>query len=245
MLQGIHESSSTQNYPVGMRYAIDERVFRYCLAADVALAGNLAAFWGWSNRNLVAVNHVVLPQVTVVGSTTVVITDATATLNEYRNGWLFIHRAAGYQNQGYRIRGNTASVGGLVTLSLYEAIIVASSVGCSVYVHRNIYDNVGYPGVTLPIGYETIVCVPWLAPVRNEYFWGQTWGPCWGFYSSIEPGATLYTREVDFLPNNGSLILHSQVAGYGLNISAQRAGYILPRTEAGDGNCFYMLQLSP
>ena len=34
MLQGILEQSAVQNYPLGMRIAVDDRVFRYCRAIE-------------------------------------------------------------------------------------------------------------------------------------------------------------------------------------------------------------------
>lgn len=248
MLQDIYEVSSTKHYPIGMRYAKGERVFRYCKSG---LTMAIATHWGWGNANRIAVDGVALPGIVAAGVTDVTITDAVAALNDYEDGWLQYWRIdAATRNQMYHIKGNEASLGGQVVLHLHDAVYSPMGAGSAISVHKSIYSNCimlgeSYaPGVR---GFRTVVCIPLICAPSGEYFWGQTWGPCMGAWASTEPGSAEYLRELDFSPFDGALILHSQVAGYGLTISAQRAGYVLPHTAtgAGNGSGTYMLQLSP
>jgi len=95
------------------------------------------------------------------------------------------------------------------------------------------------------------VVVPLISVTSGSYFWGQTWGPCFGVQTSTKPGLASGDREIYF-GADGALITGVDVHTAGGN--AQRAGFLITNTspwekdgggaEAG-GDQFYMLQLSP
>ena len=246
MKQGILEVSRTPIYPIGKRLPLDERVFHYCKSGLTYVGG----FRGWGNDNHVAVDEVVLPAEVPAGSITLLVTDATGALaHDYKDGWLLCHRPAGYNNQMYRIKDNDATVAGVTRIYLYQPTAYIMPATFTVYIHKNIYSKVmrigiNEAGVAIP-DWRTVVCVPWIDLVLGDYFWGQTWGPCWGFYSVAEPGIAQYRRDLYF-SSDGCLVTADELvgAGYG-NYGARHAGVILPRTALADGSCFYMLELAP
>lgn len=231
-----------------MRYARDERVFRYCKSGYTYDSGLRLH----GNGHYATHTEVILPTLVAALSTEVAITLGGVQANDYEDGWLLWHRPAGYYNQIHRIRSNLATgavVAGQVVLSLYDPIAYQMvATGGGVLIHKNIYSNVKRFGLdptpSGSAGYRTAVCVPLINTVLDEYYWGQTWGPCWGFYSVAEPGGTANKRSIYVQPADGALMTGDELAaggGYGI----QRIGYILPETDSGDGSCFYMLQLTP
>lgn len=246
MKQGILDVSTTQLYDVGKRIALDERVFRYCKAGHSYVGG----FRGWGNGNITVIHDVLLPAEVPAGSTSLLVTDATgAAAHDYKDGWLLCHRAAGYVNQMYRIKDNDVTVTGVTRIYLYRPTKYIMTAGFDVCVEKNIYSKCMRIGIDAAGGavpdWRTAVCVPWIDLTLGDYFWGQTWGPCWGFYAVAEPGVTQYRRDLYFA-SDGALLTADELvgAGYG-NYGARHAGTLLPETTVVNGSCFYMLELAP
>lgn len=256
-LQDVHEVSTVQNYDIGTRLVMDDRVFRYCKAGGdiVALkAGHCGVMPREGNCD--GVDY-------PAGSFTI-----TIPMNE--NGAKFTEeKVANYWKEGYiwiqtapqqliRIKsssiaaaGITVLVGGFVTLTLYEALkvkVLGSGVGTDRWITAwaNIYSDI------LPTHSARMsnVVVPLISVTSGKYFWGQTWGPCFGTVVATIPGRADGDREV-YYNIDGALVTGADITATGL---AQRAGFIItntsPWTNAGGnpelgGDQLYMLQLSP
>jgi len=236
-LQDIHEVSTTQNYDIGTRWAIDDRVFRYCQAGGALTAmkaghcGNLPTECN-SDANAYA-----------IGDSVFTILDTTArVVDYYNNGYVWIMKSGAYQF--HRIKSSPVSAGTSIALTLAEPlrVTIAASTWCTAW--RNIYADIQPTSSE----FQSNVVVALRAVASGSYFWGQTWGPCFGTVYSTVPGRNARDRELYF-NIDGALMTGSDVdfSTAGNNIP-QRAGFLITNTTPGGsgyGDQLYMLQLSP
>lgn len=233
MKQGILQESAVQYYPIGLRYAKDDRVFRYSKAGG-ALTAMKAGHQGHvaTECNTVAVAY-------AAGATKIAILDGDVThgVDYYANGYIWIMDLVTGIFRMHRIKSSTASNGTSVTLTLDDPL--THDVGASTWITAwpSIYSNI--------LGGDSTkmsnVVVPLIPVTSDYYFWGQTWGPCFGTAFNVVPGVNDNQREVYF-NIDGALM-----AGDDLSLDTtvrQRAGFILTNTTPG-GDQFYMLQLAP
>ena len=237
MLQGIRATSLLPNYPIGMRYAEGDRVFRYCKAD-----AELATKYGAGNGDFL---HFQPTSVAAYAGDTeltihVDVAEVSWAQNQFRDGYITIHTAV--VQTCLKIRGNDESAGGDVVLHLAEALMydVAAETFCEI--HENQYNSVRPMGVVFAT-YESVVVVPCCVVPINHHFWGQTWGPCLctaAFGGGI--GGVANERAVYFQDDGGI------GACSDLSCSFQFAGFLIPTTYrdgAPADNIHFMLQLAP
>ena len=254
-MQEIHEESATQNYDIGTRLAIDDRVFRYCKAMSDLKSGYGARQANYPREgNVAAVEYAAGTKTVTLPMNDHGADYAEEVLADYwKNGFIWFGQ---FDTRGfgptYRIKSNTAASGTIpaqyVTLTLYEALkdkVLASS---WITAHPNIYRNIQNAFFQK----ASVVCVPPIFVQSGYYFWGQTWGPVMMQQTHAAGGLENDDRQFFFHENNnGEIVTGSQVADIKLS---QFAGFLLTNTtawtnvndgaEAG-GDCFCMLQLSP
>jgi len=236
-LQDIHEQSAVQNYDIGTRLVLDDRVFRYCKAG-----GDLVAMKAGHNGNGPTECNSAAAEY-AAGTFEVTILDTTARVKDYyKNGYLWIMTAAAYQL--YRIKSSAVGAGVSVKLTLYEALKtkVPASTWCTAW--PNIYSNI--LGTTS--GRMSNVIVSLIPVTSGYYFWGQTWGPCFGTAFNTVPGRNDNDREL-FFNTDGALMSSKDVDWTAGNPLPQRAGFLITNTSPWNGeeggDQLYMLQLSP
>ena len=234
----IYSTSTTMLYPLGTRLEVDERVFRYARAGSAHTRYVAACnFDQWTLTNEE-------PNASAaVGATSMSVVNTTATKDLYVGGWVAICTSP---IQVRRIIANDASDGTDTTIYLDGALEVAVTLNVTwVTGYPSIYYNTYAPGSVPAAGgnvdYISFVCIPVCTVAASSYFWGQTWGPCYGVAGATVPGSTANQREIYF-STAGNLWDYGDA---GAGTGAQYAGYILPRTGSASGDQFYMLQLSP
>ncbi len=228
----LYADSTTALFDVGTRLAVDDRVFRYCLAGEA-----LNRMQATGNNDQWSLTNEEPNQSAAVGATDFQVVNTTATKDLYKGGWaaIFTNRL-----QLRRILKNDASDGTDTKIYIdggLEAAIVADSTWVTGY--KNIYADCRHA----PSQWNTIVAVPVCTVASGSYFWGQTWGPCYMRAISTVPGATAFDREVYFGGEGdayGHLQAEADTAG-----GYQRAGQLIPLTASGSGDQFFMLQLAP
>jgi len=235
MKQGVYEQSLAAKYPIGLRYKEPGpmgRTFHYCHAGQA-----LTKLW-IGQVNLNGLHEGNSYGAVSAGGKTIVVADATGTLNQYKDGIITIFTTL---RQMLRIASNTATLGGYVTLTLKDPLLadVPSGTFCGWY--PNIYSNIGTQWAA-GTGFYTFVCVNLIPVTLGFHFWGQTYGFCHGVPYSDPFGLVANERDLYF-HIDGSLMSAAQ-ATVG-TISKQRAGYLLPLTSSGGGDQAYMLQLAP
>jgi len=231
--QKIHEESTTQNYDIGTRWQIDDRVFRYCKAGE-ALTAMKAGFCGNAPTE---VNSAA--EAYAIGDTEITILDTNVRVADYyKNGYIWIMKSGAYQF--HKIKSSTAGAGVSVTLTLWEPLSVAIGASTFVTAWPSIYSNI----LGSNSGYMSNAAIPLIAVTSGYYFWGQTWGPCFGTVFNEVPGAASGDRELYF--NIDGALKSSKDVDFGTagNAIPQRAGFLLTNTTGG-GDQWYMLQLSP
>lgn len=231
----LYQDSTTQLYVLGTRLAVGEQVFRYCRAGSALtryVAGLNDDQWSLTNAHAKAAS--------AAGSTSLTVANTTATADLYVGGYVAIFTSP---LQVRRIIANAASDGTDTVLTLdgpLEADVTSGA--CWITGYPNIYyDVTAPPNASGHVDYVSFVAIPVCTVASGSYFWGQTWGPCYGVAGATVPGSAARQREVYFSTAGNLLDYGDASAGAG----AQYAGYILPRTSLGAGDQFYMLQLAP
>jgi len=189
------------------------------------------------------------------GQSTIVVTHAnygivatTVAANELVGGWIEFWGAAN-AFAWRRIVANTASLAGVpatITITVDRPWNFTNAGGAGqVALHRSIYRNVQMAGsVPALVNYES---ANGLAPIPvgiGNFFWLQTWGPCYIASQLGNPGAVVNFRDVYF-GAAGTVLSKLAAEAAGANVSPQRIGYINGGSTAGDGNNDIMLQLAP
>jgi hypothetical protein len=139
--QGIFSESSTALHGLGeIAYTNDGRAFRYCHVGDTALVGGKLyqspAEDTTNFQNLTAATN-------SIGDTTVTTTSTvTLTANQLAGGFLVIESATLGAGFTYKIRSHPAATGAVVTFTLDDAILVATTGTVNIDVHPNPYKDV-------------------------------------------------------------------------------------------------------
>lgn len=231
----LYADSTTQLYTLGTRLQAGEQVFRYCRAGSA-----LTRYVAGLNDDQWSLTNAAVKATSAAGATSVTVANTSGTLDLYVGGYIVFFTSP---LQVRRVVGNAASDGTDMVCELdgaLEAAVTSASTWATGY--PNIYYDVTAPPSTSGhVDYVTFVCVPICTVASGSYFWGQTWGPCYGVADATVPGSTMQQREIYFATSGNLLDYGDGSAGAG----AQYAGYLLPRTGSGSGDQFYMLQLAP
>lgn len=240
MKQGIREQSLFPKYPIGHRYPIGDWVFRYSRAL-VALPTEKR---GACNSDRLHEQNVEIAA--HAGDTTLTILHTTATLDQFKDGYINIHTAI--VQVCLRVKGNAASDATRTVLTLRDPLLYDVPADPDVLsftdLHANIYNNCG--DMSGGQAWSSVVCVPLIPVTAGYHFWGLTYGPIIGIaHAGAGIGINANERSVYFA-NDGSIGLQSDVVG---TVDCQRAGFMLPTTLTVPGvatdDIFYMLQLAP
>lgn len=256
-LTGIDQSpwdvngSATQNYALGSRIVIDERVFRYARAGANLVAPctyrlqvngdvNSPTTWGLA----------IGADVALAGTTITVTVGAyqggVVAANELTGGWIEVWGAANLF-MWRRIISNTATaVGGNIVITVDKPWNSASLIAdTTVALHHSSYYNVVMGGsVPAIVGYESAVGLTPVPVAAGRYFWLQTYGPCFIASQLGNPGAVIGFRDVYYGTAGTVIDLTGALAG-GANVGPQRIGYISGASTNADGNNDVVLQLAP
>lgn len=252
-IQDVHEQSEVQNYDIGTRLVMDDRVFRYSKAGD-NLVAMLAGHCGVMPREgkCADVDYAAGTfKITIPVNTKGAKATDEVKKDYWKEGYIWIQTEP---KQLIRIKSSEAAVntaGTFITLTLWEALKVkvpgdAQGDESWITAWANLYSDI----LPTSSGRMSNVVVPLISVTDGNYFWGQTWGPCFGVQVSTKPGEADGDREVYF-NIDGALVTGKDVCNTGL---AQRAGFLITNTspwekDVGEdetgGDQFYMLQLSP
>lgn len=251
--QEVYEQSvgTTPNYRIGTRRVQDERTFHYC-KADAN--GWTVPYWAavdtqkYSNDDLqdcIEGNTTANPGLTT--DFTVRTADAGAHAADFfAGGWAVL--TVGSVIREIRIRSSTATAdddAGFVTLTLWEPLALEVAQNSQLQVFPSHYGLVGSAHTPGTGGPEwVVVCVPIIPVTAEHYFWGQTWGPCYGIPSGPTFPRRLYELELIFNAGDGSL---SSVDYILADRWQQRAGYrLISYSNDPPGLLLhYMLQIKP
>jgi len=257
-LQDIHEESATQKYSIGTRMVMDDRVFRYCYAK-----GALNAFKGGAAD--------VMPREGAGDAVAYEVGDTVVSIpmNQYGDDYT-AEKVAGYWDEGYYWSGvSTPTVGMLHRIKSSAVAAAGTTVLTGGFVQATLYEALKYaiPSATWQTswvnpykvikakasGRQSIICQPLRNITAERYFWGQTWGPCFGQQHATKLGLADGDRMC-YYKSDGSLCSSKDVTYTSGAVHEQCAGFLITCTRAwtnmgnvaeAGGDQFYMLQLSP
>lgn len=249
-----HSAARDPRWNIGDRVMLpDGRVFRYAKAAGTMNPDCLAF-----KETGQDIGYVALGAAQAIGDTEVTLTVAAATHgsggagiiaeDELRGGYILIFDASG-KSIGRGIIGNLAlaATGTSIVIYLDGSLPVAllattdhAEVMASPY--RDLLDgddtqpkNRGWLGLPMSIATD------------GEYFWVQTWGPCW--VAPDNGNSATYLGNTDHnLQAVARFDGHAAPHEYGdvENTQAQHIGFVLSRgSGSAQGLPFLMLQISP
>lgn len=257
-LQDIHEQSAVQKYSIGARMVMDDRVFRYCYAK-----GALGALKGGAAD--------VMPREGAGDNVAYEVGDTVVSIpmNQYGDDNT-AEKVAGYWDEGYYWSGvSTPSIGMLHRIKSSAVAAAGTTVLEGGFVQATLYEALKYaiPAATWQTSWvnpykvikakatarQSVICQPLRNITAERYFWGQTWGPCFGQRHGDPIGREDKERTL-FFHTNGAVM-----GGRAVNFTSgqplpQIAGFLITDTRAwtnmdngseSGGDQFYMLQLSP
>ena len=231
--QSPYEQSAIQNFPIGTRLQLHDRTFYYCCAAGTTTVSMKAG-----HNSLLGADVYTAAVAYAVGDTDIVVLDtSTRAANYYENGYIWIMGATVFQLLKIKSSDAAAESDNQVTLHLWDPITTAVPASTFTSVRPNPFSAVTFTTSF----YQAQVCVPLIPVTSGYYFWGQTWGPCYGTAMSAIPGAASADRDVYF-NGDGALIAGADTALE--TYVPQRAGFVITPTSTG-GDQFYMLQITP
>lgn len=245
---GYYTKETTQRYVSGTRgMTWDGKVFKYGRSKATLVPG-----LGCMNGAQADVSDLPNSNTTiaiVAGDTTTTLTlastegyDSTSLLaeDELAGGQFVIGHGGSGTGETRTIVANTAVAagGGTSIITVDAPWAIAHAAGFSETVLNP------YHYIFLASSYGSIMGMPNVAATTGQFFWMQTWGPCWCTPGGADatPGDSAGDRSVYFVGDgsiNGGVVVEALASGL------QYAGWIIDGTEVGTG-CMpmVMLQLS-
>lgn len=253
---------TVQKYELTTKYRFNGKTFVY--ARSVVY---VAATGQYVNARLSAYKGALsgsIPQITwsttnvhthAAGVSQIVVEKASVVKDEYKYGHVEVGHAGDTTPQGRGILGNTASS----TVSPYpltldldiplELETVHDTTALELY--KSQYAAVEGAISADSYGWGSIVGIPMvnkggagLHALNGEWFWLQTWGPCYVQTGSAALGSASGDRD-------GFFDTQGQIAVEAAHENLQRIGYLITKTQDNSlshtaaADCFMMLQIDP
>jgi len=242
-----YQTTTAKLHRIGQRGATEDgRVFRYCRCDDTYEVD----YPSWAACCTYSYNTTDLEDC-VEGSVVTAAVIGGYTLDTLDSGT----HGADFFAEGYaaltvgsvfflmRIKANTAA-GASTTLTLYDPLPIDVAAASQIQIFPSVYASVAsaknIQGLNDPV--KPKVCVPLVAVADEKYFWGQTWGPCYGVPSETFPrGTNMHDLQFN---SDGSVTLQKART---TESYYQRAGYRLFDYTADPTGALilYQLELAP
>jgi hypothetical protein len=240
---------SIQKYPLGTKFVCGDRIYRYAKAGGVC-----SPEWGAykakkTNTNAVAPAQAVGAgvegsyEVTVTIDTEIgALTTGVLTANELAGGYIVIGNGSSQHPQMRLIVSHPAlaTAGGALTLTLDMPLIADVTAGTT---NIELMESPFYNLLADGSGgdYVTFIGMPSAEVVSGEYFWVQTWGPCW-ITSDGNTCDSARDRTIAFV-GNGSVVSSNDVT---MESGFQLAGVALDMSGSSASNApIVLLQIMP
>jgi len=250
-------ADSAQKYPLGTKFVNGDRVYHYARAS-----GTVHPYWGAykaKKTNTVAVAPTqsttkqadgTLPG--VVGSYHVtvtidaeigVLTTGVLSKDELAGGYIVVGNGANQDPQMCLIVSHPAlaTTGGSLTLELDMPLAIVVTVGTTtIELMESPFYNLKADGAGG--AYVTYIGIPASIASSGQYFWLQTWGPCW-ITSNGNTCNSAGDRTIVFASQDGAVVSSDDIT---VESGMQIAGIALDMSGDGASNApFVLLQIMP
>jgi hypothetical protein len=246
--QYYDEETAIQNFTLGSRMQVDDRVYYYSRASAAIALPTAAYRLAVSTDQILAINDLLSVGATLAGATQVVVTvgafqGGVVAADELFGGYVEIWPVAGTGFMWRKITANTGTVvGGNITITVDRPMENVVGAASQVSIHPSVYRNVQSAVTAGLVGFATVVGLPPRAVQNGYYFWLQTWGPCFIAPTGAWPLSAANRYDVYFHQDGTTADFNAEYAA-GANPSPQRVGYVMGAGNYGCGQV--MLQLCP
>lgn len=234
---GVYSTGTVQEFELGTRHRLDDRVYRYAKAASALNpqkgAQNNNTFFG---ENTVAA--------TAIGDTFVTITTDATSGNVTTGFGIKNNMVGGYfsqpdttNRQWRRIIGHEAGASGATIKVFLDGPITRTMVSNSFaeWMHNPYINLINAGGTFIPV-----MGVPTTAIASGSFGWVQTWGPCWVAQNAAADFGGSYDQMAEWTEGGN-------ITDAGTNGNAQIAGFIMAKRASGSNANppFLFLTISP
>jgi len=236
MKQGIYEQSAALVYPIGKRYAKDERAWRYAKAGYALVPGWAVLTYISSVEGGTPTGPVTIAAAALAGATAITCTaQGDVVANHYAGGYAIMKMgAANPYHVCHRIKSNTGALtGATFTVTLENPLAAALGADAIVALYESPFADVrrgasGQGGIGNPEGYGAFVGIPGIAVTADYYFWLQTWGPCVAIPNEYFGAGT--DEHMAYFWRDGSIVPTTSGEATNNKPALQLAGPVLPYT---------------
>ncbi len=240
---------TVQQYPLGTKFVCGDRVYHYALANGTCYP-QLGAYKA-KKTNTVAIAPTQATGAGTAGSSTVtvtidteigVLTTGVLSINELAGGYIVVGNGSGQAPQMRYIVSHPAlaTAGGSLTLTLDMPLATAvTAATTTIELMECPFYNIAADGSGGD--YVTYIGVPAIQAASGNYFWVQTWGPCW-ITSNSNTCDSAGDRTIVWV-GNGSVVSSNDVT---VESGFQIAGIALDMSGSSASNApFVLLQIMP
>lgn len=239
--QDYDEESVTQNFTIGSRMQVDDRVFYYSQAVAAIVYPNQFRMCV-STDQVLAVNDLLSTTATTVAGRTVTLTvgalqGGVVPADDFAGGWVECNAAGIYAWR--RIVSNTVAAGGVMTITVDRPFGQIFAIGSQFSVHKSIYKNVADPITAALAGFAAAIGVPPIPITIDYYFWLQTYGPV--FLGPTGAWPLSVANQYDVYYHQDGTTNSSLGEAIGVTVSPQRIGHVMGSGAYGSGAVFLEL----
>lgn len=172
--QELLTSKAVAQHVIGeLAHTADGRMFRYCKAGELLVTGKVYQASAEDTTNL----QNLIVATSAVGATTITTTSTvTLTANQVAGGILIIESATLGAGQSFRIKSHPAATAAVVTFTLEDPVVTATTGTVNIDIVPNPYANVVVSPITAKTSSDVGVAIYPIA--SGEYGWLCTHGPC-------------------------------------------------------------------
>jgi len=237
--QDYDEQDVTQNFTIGSRMQVDDRIFYYSQAVAAIVYPNQYRMCV-STDQVLAVNDLISTTATTVVGRTVTLTvgafqAGVVPADDLQGGWVECNAAGIYAWR--RIVSNTVVGAGVFTITVDRPFGQIFAIGSQFSVHKSPYKAVTDPATAALVGFAAAVG---LAPIEVDidyFFWLQTYGPCFIGPTGAWPLSVANQIDVYYHQDGTTNSLVGEYAA-GAQPSPQRIGRAMGSGNYGSGAVF-------
>jgi len=236
--QDYDEEDVTQNFTIGSRMQVDDRVFYYSECNGAIVYPNQYRL-AVSTDQILAVNDLISTTATTVVGRTVTLTvgawqGGAVPVNDLAGGWVECNAAGIYAWR--RIVSNTVVAGGVITITVDRPFGAIFAIGSQFSVHKSPYKQVTDATTAALVGFAAAVGLPPIEVTNDYFFWLQTYGPC--FIGPTGAFPLSVANQYDVYYHSDGTTQSSLGEGVGAVASPQRIGHVLGSGNYGSGAVF-------
>ncbi len=238
--QDYDEEDVTQNFTIGSRMQVDDRVYYYS-ECNGAIAYPNTYRLAVSTDQILAANDCLSETATTVLGRTVTLAVAgfqggVIPANDLQGGWVECN-SGGILYAWRRIVSNLVAVGNSCVITVDRPFGAIFPIGAQISIHKSPYKQVTDTATAALVGFAAAVGLPPIEVTNDYFFWLQTYGPCFIGPTGGWPLGAADQYDVYYHQDGTTNSLLGEYAA-GARPSPQRIGHVIGSGNYGSGAVF-------